>query len=211
MNIFDKGNYQPVSSDFRTLGYESLQSISQFQEKFEIFDTDTTINSIRDSIVANYLNYDLLNQAKHGFDAKCSITNNYLEIKQCSISSKRWGGTWNDTNIEKAQAFSDPRLYTAVAIWKGASDLQFMVYGQNPSVGQYLLERVQSIITKEDKTKVKRSTQNIAIDDLLNKSNFSIIAPPSKTKQYVKELIVLYKRSLAKYIEDNDVKTISDI
>jgi len=81
--------------------------------------------------IATYLNYDLLNFEKHGFDAKSSVTGHYLEIKQCSASSETWGGTWNDTNQEKALAFSDSRLFTVVALWKGASDLQFMVYGQN--------------------------------------------------------------------------------
>jgi hypothetical protein len=32
-----------------------------------IFDTDTTINSIRDTIIASYLGFDLVNIEKHGF------------------------------------------------------------------------------------------------------------------------------------------------
>lgn len=127
MNIFEKGNYKTVSPEFRVFGIASLEELSKFQQKFEMYDTDTTINTIRDAIVANYLNFDLLNFEKHGFDAKKSKSNHFLEIKQCSVSSKSWGGTWNDTNEEKALAFSDNRLFTVVAIWKGASDLQFMV------------------------------------------------------------------------------------
>jgi len=122
MNIFDKGTFKPVPHEFRTLGLCSLVELSKFQEQFEIYDTDTTINAIRDAMIANYLNFDLLNMDKHGFDAKKSTSDHYLEVKQCSISSKTWGGTWNDTNEAVALAFSDPRLFTVVAIWKGASD-----------------------------------------------------------------------------------------
>ena len=56
-------------------------------------------------MVANYLGYDLLNWDKHGFDAKKSKEDKFLEVKQCSFSSNSWGGTWNDTNEEKALAF----------------------------------------------------------------------------------------------------------
>jgi len=72
MGIFNKGAYKPIPADFRTLGILSLQELSKFQDKFKIYDTDTTINSIRDAIVANYLGFDLLNFDKHGFDAKKS-------------------------------------------------------------------------------------------------------------------------------------------
>jgi len=78
MGIFEKGNYQAIPSEFRTLGIISLQELSKFQEKFNIYDTDTTINSIRDAIVANYLGYDLLNFDKHGFDAKKSENETFL-------------------------------------------------------------------------------------------------------------------------------------
>ncbi|WP_444548188.1 hypothetical protein [Candidatus Magnetomonas plexicatena] len=91
MTIFEKGDYKPVSADFRTLGILSLQELTKFQEKFKIYDTDTTINSIRDAIVANYMGFDLLNFDKHGFDAKKSHKDEFLEIKQCSISSGRLG------------------------------------------------------------------------------------------------------------------------
>ncbi len=70
MNIFEKGNYQEVLSSFRIKGLLALEELRKFQEEFNSYDTDTTINEIRDSIVGNYLGYDLLNTEKHGFDAK---------------------------------------------------------------------------------------------------------------------------------------------
>ena len=174
MTIFEKGNFQSVSSEFRTFGVSALEELSKFQEKFDIYDTDTTINSIRDAIISNYLDYDLLNMDKHGFDARNSKNGNFLEVKQCSISSKSWGGTWNDTNEEKALAFSDERLFTVVGVWKGASDLQFMVYGQNVQLGEDLHKLV--VNRKEG----SRSTQSISIQKLIKDYFFRIIKPPEK-------------------------------
>lgn len=204
MNIFEKGDFQKVPNEFRTLGIAALSDLNKFQDKFEMYDTDTTINEIRDAIISNYLGFDLLNRAKHGFDSKKSTADQFLEVKQCSISSNRYGGTWNDTNEEKARAFSDKRLFTVVAVWKGASDLQFMVYGQNPKLGRHLLSRVKN------RKKGSRSTQNVEIAKLLE-MGFSIIVPPGKTKEYVATLIVNYKKSLAKYVTAGKIKEVMEI
>ena len=189
MDIFKKGNYQPVPIVFRTKGLFALEELTKFQKEFEIWDTDTTINEIRDAIVANYLGFDLLNFDKHGFDAKSSKKNKFLEVKQCSIFAKSLGGTWNDTNEEKAKAFSDKRLYTAVGVWRGASDLQFIIFGQHRALGKYLLEKV--------KNKVKgRSTQTISIQKMIKEYNFSIIVPPdkSKEKEFIYKLLINYHK-----------------
>ncbi|PIP54724.1 MAG: hypothetical protein COX07_03770 [Bacteroidetes bacterium CG23_combo_of_CG06-09_8_20_14_all_32_9] len=205
MGIFNKGAYKPIPADFRTLGILSLQELSKFQDKFKIYDTDTTINSIRDAIVANYLGFDLLNFDKHGFDAKKSKKNEFLEIKECSVSSKRLGGTWSDTNEEKAKAFSDKRLFTAVAIWKGASDLQFIIYGQHKGLGKYLLERVISVQNSST-----RSTQNVGIEKLIKDYGFNVVCPPDKEKELILQLIINYKRNLAEYVKLSNIKRIQD-
>jgi hypothetical protein len=168
MTIFEKGNYKTVPSEFRTFGIASMEELSKFQEKFEMYDTDTTINTIRDAIIANYLDFNLLNFDKHGFDAKKSKTEHFLEVKQCSVSSESWGGTWNDTNEEKALAFSDDRLFTVVAVWKGASDLQFMVYGQNKELGK-LLHRL--VVNRKEGS---RSTQSVSIQKLIKDFGFQL-------------------------------------
>ena len=199
-DIFTKGNYQPIENNFQLKGIIALQELSKFQEEFESYDTDTTINEIRDSIIANYLNYDLLNRDKHGFDAKNSISGNFLEVKQCSIFSNRLGGTWNDTNIEKAKAFSDKRLWTAIGIWKGASDLQFIVYGQHIELGKYLLERVKAVANSST-----RSTQNIGIEKMIKEYNFKVIIPPSKTKEETYTLLINYKKNLCNSLKLNDL------
>jgi hypothetical protein len=204
MDIFQKGNYKSVPPEFRILGITSLEELTKFQNKFEIYDTDTTINAIRDAIVSNYLGYDLLNFDKHGFDAKSSKSGSFLEVKQCSLNSKRLGGTWNDTNEEKAIAFSDPRLFTVVAVWKGASDLQFLVYGQHQDLGKHLHRLVTS------RKPGSRSTQSIGIEKLIKDFNFSVICPPDKQKEYICKLIVNYNKSLANYVTPHYIKNIQD-
>ncbi len=205
MTIFDKGNYKTVPTEFRTFGIASLEELSKFQEKFEMYDTDTTINAIRDAIIANYLGFDLLNFDKHGFDAKKSIGNHFLEVKQCSVSSESWGGTWNDTNEEKALAFSDDRLFTVVAVWKGASDLQFMVYGQHKGLGE-LLHRL--VVNRKEGS---RSTQSVSVQKLIKDFNFAVVCPPDKTKEYVLKLLVNYSKTLVDYVELDNIKTLRDI
>ena len=206
MDIFKKGNYQPIPNSFRTKGIFALEELTKFQIEFNSYDTDTTINEIRDAIVANYLNFDLLNFDKHGFDAKHSTKNKFLEVKQCSIFSNRLGGTWNDTNEKKAKAFSDKRLYTAVGVWKGASDLQFIVFGQHKNLGKYLLKRVRAVANSST-----RSTQNIPISKMIKEYNFNVIAPPDKTSEFVYKLLVNYQSSFESILKLTDLKRIKDV
>lgn len=205
MDIFEKGDFRSVPVEFRTLGFHALSELYKFQEKFDIYDTDTTINSVRDAIIANYLGYDLLNWDKHGFDAKKSKVNEFLEVKQCSISSGAWGGTWNDTNEEKALAFSDKRLFTVVGVWKGAHDLQFMVYGQHPQLGKDLYRMVTQ------RKKGSRSTQSISIQKMIKEYQFQVICPPNKGKEFVYTLLVNYSKSIVKSISIDDLKELQDI
>lgn len=205
MTIFEKGNFQPISTEFRCEGIKALAELSKFQKRFELSDTDTTINEIRDSIIANYLGFDLLNKEKHGFDAKRSGKEQYLEVKQCSFSSGSWGGTWNDTNEEKAIAFSDERLFTVVGLWTGASDLEFMVYGQHKGLGELLYRLVT------ERKAGSRSTQSVPIKKLIADFGFSVICPPDKSKKEIYKTLIDYQASFAKIIEQDDLKTIRDI
>jgi hypothetical protein len=203
-SIFNKGNFEPIKEDFQSEGKTSLRHLSLFQEKFNTFDTDTTINAIRDSIIASYLGYDLINTEKHGFDAKKSKTGEFLEIKQCSITSGSWGGTWNDTNEEKAKAFGDPRVFTAVGVWRSAADLEFIVYGQNQKMGEYLYQKVIS------RKSGSRSTQSISIQKLIKDWGFVVFLPPGKSKQFAIQDIVQYQKSLNDYVTLETIKTVSN-
>ena len=204
LTIFAKGNFQPIQKNFMIQGVLALQSLSNFQTEFEMYDTDTTINSIRDTIIANYLGYDLVNTDKHGFDAKKSKSDKFLEVKQCSIVSKQWGGTWNDTNEEKALVFSDTRVMIAVAVWRGAAELQFLVYGQNSLVGEYLYDKVVN------RKSGSRLTQSISISTMIKKWGFSVIVPPERKSEQVIQQIISNQPSLSQYVNADTVKFLSD-
>jgi hypothetical protein len=94
---------------------------------------------------------------------------------------------------------------TVIAIWKGASDLEMMVYGQHPGLGQHLHQRVTQ--RKEG----SRSTQVIGIERLIREWGFTIICPPGKSKQHVIQLLVSYQRSLFAYAREDAIKEIQDI
>lgn len=166
---------------------------------------DTTINSIRDTIIASYLGYDLVNVQKHGFDAKKSKKEEFLEIKQCSIVSSRWGGTWNDTSEDKAKAFSDKRVWTAIGVWKGAARLEFIIYGQNKKLGEYLLAKV---INRKSGS---RSTQSIEMSKFIKQWGFDVVIPADKKPEQVIQKIISYQKNLSDYVNISTVKKLSDI
>lgn len=56
MDIFQKGDYKPIPYFFKTKGILALEELTKFQNEFQSYDTDTTINEIRDSIIL-YTNY----------------------------------------------------------------------------------------------------------------------------------------------------------
>lgn len=206
--IFEKGTFVDFPDEFRREGLEVLQGITKFQIAYESPDTDTAINQIRDAMIGYYLGFEQLNTEKHGFDARrTNKSGNYefLEIKQCSFTAKRLGGTWNDTSVDKARAFKDPRLFTAVAVWKYAADLQFIVYGQSPLLGEFLEERVTQ--RKEG----SRSTQSVDITKMIKEFGFSVVCPADRDRRDVIQQIANYNRSLAGLDLQSIVKNISDI
>jgi len=103
-------------------------------------------------------------------------------------------------------SFSNDKLFTAVGVWKGASDLQFIVYGQHKDLGEYLLQRVRAVANTST-----RSTQNIGIEKMIKEYNFKVIAPPEKTKEFVYKILIGYKRNIVSYFEIDDILSIGDI
>lgn len=170
LSIFEKGNYQPLDRGFLTETTSAIMPLLKIQHKYQKLDNDTFFNEYKDSIIASYLNFELVNIEKHGFDAKKSHDLPiYLEVKQASLSAKSWGATFNDTNEEKAQAFMDKKMFLALGVWQGISELKFIAHGQHPEIGNYLLDRILN--RKEG----SRSTQNISLKDLVVKYGFMIM------------------------------------
>ena len=204
LSLFSKGDFTPISNDFMTEGHEALQELALIQEKFNKPDTDTFINELRDSIAGYTLGFDLVNTEKHGFDCKNKNNNTYLEVKSASFSASSWGATFNDTTLEKAESFKDEKVFLALAIWKNASDLLFIIYGQNEKIGEFLEEKVKWF--KDGHT--VRSTQTILASQLIKDFGFKILAV-NKTKAEVLNILRL-KCPALRHLTTADILDLSE-
>lgn len=203
--LFKKGTFMPIDNQFMIEGHEVLQRVQEVQEKFHKEDTDTFINELRDSIAGYTLGFELVNVDKHGFDCKMSKEDEYyLEVKSASFIANSWQATFNDTTLEKAEAFKDEKVYLALAVWKDASDLLFICYGQNEKIGEFLESKVRWF--KEGHT--VRSTQSIALSSLVFEYGFKILAV-NKSKEEVLSLLRLKNRVFNNMSDDN-VITLKD-
>lgn len=196
--LFKKGTFMPIDNDFMIEGHEVLQKVQEVQEKFHKEDTDTFINELRDSIAGYTLGFELVNVEKHGFDCKMSKDNDYyLEVKSASFIANSWQATFNDTTLEKAEAFKDEKVFLALAVWKDASDLLFICYGQNEKIGDYLEQKVNWFKSGHS----VRSTQSISLATLVFEYGFKILAV-NKSKQEVISLLRLKNKAFNKISED---------
>ena len=129
-------------------------------------------------------------------------------MKSASFSASSWGATFNDTTLEKAESFKDEKVYLALAIWKNASDLLFIIYGQNERIGEFLEEKVRWF--KSGHT--VRSTQSISASQLVNDYGFKILAV-NRTKEDVLNLLRLKSSSFKNLtIEDiQDLKSFTQL
>lgn len=115
--IFNKDHFEPINREFLTQTTSAIAPLLKIQEEFKKLDNDTFFNEYKDSLIASYLNFELVNTQKHGLDAKKSHHENiYLEVKQASLSAKSWGMTFNDTSEEKVEAFMDKKMFLALSV-----------------------------------------------------------------------------------------------
>ncbi|GAA6823207.1 hypothetical protein AOH185_08390 [Helicobacter pylori] len=121
LGFFNKGHFEPIDRTFITESYQALKPIEKIQNKYNKHDNDSFLNELRDSMVALYLDYELINIQKHGLDATRSSSDEFLEIKQVSFQSKTWSATFNDTTLEKAKVFCDIKTTLAVGVWNNIS------------------------------------------------------------------------------------------
>jgi hypothetical protein len=188
-DLLNKGSFKKIDEVFLSNSMDVFQQITKIQIKYKKLDTDTFINEVRDSIVAKYLQYTHVNTEKHGLDARRKSINkkyeyDYLEVKSASFDAKSWQATFNDTNLEKANLFKEQNVYLALSVWRAASELLFIVYGQNKKIGDFLEQKVKWF--KDGNT--VRSTQSITISDLVNKYECKIYAV-SKTIDEIYNLL----------------------
>jgi hypothetical protein len=209
LGVFGKGNFQKIDSNFMVEGHSVLQEVEVVQDKYAKPDTDTFINELRDSIAGHALGFKLVNLEKHGFDCKLAQDREiYLEVKSASFGTESWGATFNDTTLEKASAFKDEKLYLALAVWRNASDLLFICFGQNEAIGDYLESKVRHF--KEGNT--VRSTQSLGLSRLVFEFGFKIYAV-NKSKKDLLELLrlknkVFYKLEQSSILEIQDFEPI---
>lgn len=172
LEIFNKGKFEEINREYLVEAINALNPIIKIQEKYKKYDNDTFFNELKDGMIAVYLDFELINTEKHGLDAKKSYDENiWLEVKQVSFTSKSWSATFNDTNEEKANAFKDIKTFLAVGVLGRMTELLFIVYGQNPEIGEYLEEKVIECHRER-----RRSTQTISVPKLIKEYNFKIKA-----------------------------------
>ena len=183
--LFNNGKFSHIDNEFIAEGVLALRELQKVQERFKKNDTDTFINELRDQIVGHTLGFDLVNVEKHGFDCKMADKKDiFLEVKADSYDSSTWNATFNDTTKEKAKCFKSKNLYLALAVWKDASDLLFICFGQNENIGKWLEEKVKWF--KAGNT--VRSTQSISFSKLINDFGFKICTV-DRSAEDVKKLI----------------------
>ena len=186
-SLVKKGDYKTIDTNFLLEGHVILNEVASVQEKYQKNDTDVFINELRDSMVGYYLGYNLVNLSKHGFDCKVdSDTNIFLEVKSASFNSGSWAATFNDTTIEKAQLFQSKEVFLALALWKNASNLLFIIYGQNPKLGVFLENKVKQFLKGECGV---RSTQTLSITQLIFDFDFDIICIDNNKKEVLQLLV----------------------
>ena len=204
LELFEKGTFMPIDNEFMIEGHEVLQKVKEVQEKFHKEDTDTFINELRDSMAGYTLGFELVNVDKHGFDCKLSETQDcYLEVKSASFIATSWQATFNDTTLEKAESFKDKKVYLALAVWKDASDLLFICYGQNEKIGEFLEEKVKWFQGGH----TVRSTQSISLSNLVFDYGFKILAV-NKSKEEILSLLRLKNRAFYKMPDDNVISLV---
>lgn len=184
LGFFNKGCFEPIDRNFITESYQALKPIEEIQNKYNKHDNDSFLNELRDSMVALYLDYELINIQKHGLDAKKVQSNEFLEIKQVSFQSKTWSTTFNDTT----------KTTLAVGVWNNISNLLFIVYGNHPKIGLYLEQKV-----KECHNESRRSTQTIGISKLIKEFDFKM--KPIDLKE--QELINLFNLKFGHFSWEN--------
>lgn len=206
-SLFEKGTFEPFDNAFMAEGHEALIGLQGVQEKFDKGDTDTFINELRDSIAGYSLGFDLVNIDKHGFDCKrIGDPNLYLEVKSASFSANTWQATFNDTTLEKADTFKDEKLFLALAVWKNASDLLFICFGQNKELGHFLTKKVNHFLGGN----TVRSTQSLGLSRLIFEFGFKIVTGgPGKKPEDIIQILNL-KSSTFKKIKAEDIIAYED-
>ena len=190
------GKFEQINEDFLNETFDVFALLEDIQKKYGKTDNDTIINEARDAKVAQVLGYNNINTDKHGWDAKAD-TEEFLEVKQASISSHSIGATFNDTTIEKTEEISKGNVTIALAVWSSLKDLLFVVHGKNAAIGEHLK---QKIIHSKANNAIRPGTQSITMKDLIVKFGFKV-RPVSMSKEEITNTMYSKMKTLNKIID----------
>lgn len=190
------GKFEKINDNFLNETFDVFALLESIQKKYGKTDNDTIINEARDAKVAQVLGYNNINTDKHGWDAKAD-TEEFLEVKQASISSQSIGATFNDTTIEKTEEISKGNVTIALAVWSSLKDLLFVVYGKNAAIGEHLK---QKIIQSKANNAIRPGTQSITMKDLIVKFGFKV-RPVSMGKEEITKTLFGKMKTLNKIID----------
>jgi hypothetical protein len=184
-NIWTKGNFSPIRQEEVAAADAVFRALEKYQSVSGISDIERLHNRARKIKVANLLGFTQFNDNKHGLDAQKTVNGKtvFLSVHNITIS-KGMSVTWNDTDVEKAVAFTDPWLHTAVGLWQTANDLVAVVTGHHPAIGREMLRQI------EKQSNNMRFVQKISIENLVRIFGFSIVA--CKQVKIVKDILSKY-------------------
>lgn len=104
-------------------------------------------------------------------------------------------------NYEKADVFKDKKVWLAVSVWSSSSDVDFICFGQNELIGDFLEDKVTQQIQKS-----VRRTQSISLSKLLLDYNFKILTINLNREDRYEDLI-----SMSKAFKNYDINNIIEL
>ena len=182
--IIESGSFEETNAKYLEDVTNALCLLEETCQRYSKSDMDSLLNEYHDSIVGMNLGFGLTNICKNGFDCR-DDKGNFLECKTSSFDNNNWNATFNDTTEEKAETFKSSNIFVSLSIWLGVKTPLCVAVGNNPKIGDYLLEKVKS--HKENKT--VRSTQSISFSTLLFKYGFKIVVLGGHSKEKVLDVL----------------------
>lgn len=104
----------------------------------------------------------------------------------------------------KAQAFKDERVFLALSLWSNISKIICIAYGQNPFIGEFLLQKVGRF--KDGKT--VRSTQSISFSKLVFDYDFKILSV-TMTKEELRAFLTIKNKNFKK-LKNEQILTLQE-
>lgn len=154
---------------------KAMYYLARAQKKLNNRETGSLINLHHDAKTGEVLGFNASNTDRNGMDCKVFSLPVYLEVKSLQYSDKisNISATFNDTTIEKARHLQDKKVFLACSVWKTASELSFIVFGQSAVFGRTIEEDVIKHIVGEKTGRIK---QTVCISKLIKEYKFKVIA-----------------------------------